>query len=333
MAPSRTQLSLAAIASVLLYRYLSAQHRRQPCKPHNSRYCTTCYSPIELITVPSTTRLRSTQGATSIVEYLLIRALPLAFQTRIRDSGYFSSIVDTLTIIGGFIFFLLKPWLFVKFLSTHNIQHNVQYSKQSKRLYCDVYHHGTTDAVPVDSTAATTATNSNSNQLHLRSGQTVSLIKLKPVIVFVHGGAWSSGSKYLYRLYGHFLRDAGYVTVIPNYRVFPFVKLADDQANDISACVSWVHQNIHQYGGDGQQIFMAGHSSGGHIISLMYFRWLANKTVAQHPPIRGLIPIAAPFNIAAHYAFEQGRGVHEISPMKVSDPSFAPSVVVAPSVG
>src|SRR5262249_36562290 len=42
-----------------------------------------------------------------------------------------------------------------------------------------------------------------------------------PVIVFFYGGSWQMGRKEIYRFLGAQFARRGYVTVIPDYRVYP----------------------------------------------------------------------------------------------------------------
>ncbi len=111
----------------------------------------------------------------------------------------------------------------------------------------------------------------------------------------LYSGAWSSGNKFIYRLIGRTLRDAGYIVVIPNYRVFPYMRSSDDQARDINSCLVWAYNNIDKYNGDKNNIYLCGHSSGGHINTLLAFRRITetdtNNSIVQHKniPIRGII--------------------------------------------
>lgn len=43
----------------------------------------------------------------------------------------------------------------------------------------------------------------------------------KPVVVFVHGGTWTRGSKWVYALVGEFLAVQGALVAVVNYRTFP----------------------------------------------------------------------------------------------------------------
>jgi acetyl esterase/lipase len=46
-----------------------------------------------------------------------------------------------------------------------------------------------------------------------------------PLVVFVYGGAWSSGSKDLYALVPTHIRAAGHAVAIVNYTLYPRVWL------------------------------------------------------------------------------------------------------------
>ena len=40
------------------------------------------------------------------------------------------------------------------------------------------------------------------------------------------------------------------------------------QVRDVASAVAWVQRNIHQYGGDGANLFLCGHSAGAHLAML-----------------------------------------------------------------
>lgn len=89
-----------------------------------------------------------------------------------------------------------------------------------------------------------------------------------PVLVFFHGGRWTDGDKSMYPFVGKAFADRGYVTVIADYRKYPQVRFPAF-VHDGARAVAWVHEHIHRFGGDPEQIFIAGHSSGAHIASLL----------------------------------------------------------------
>jgi acetyl esterase/lipase len=114
---------------------------------------------------------------------------------------------------------------------------------------------------------------------------------LRDVLVFVHGGAWESGSKDTYKYLGQNFVRKGLVTVIINYSLSP--NLIGRMAQDCTAAVVWVQRNIFNYGGNPNRIFLMGHSSGGHLIELInsdtrFFRQYGIKN-----PIHGIILLDA----------------------------------------
>ncbi|WP_250634090.1 alpha/beta hydrolase [Pinirhizobacter soli] len=96
-----------------------------------------------------------------------------------------------------------------------------------------------------------------------------------PVVVFFHGGSWTSGKRQWYRFVGTALASRGIVAVIPDYRKYPQVKM-DGFMADAASAVAWAHAHAGEFGGDASHLFIMGHSSGGHIAGLLATdgRWL-----------------------------------------------------------
>lgn len=114
------------------------------------------------------------------------------------------------------------------------------------------------------------------------------LSKPKDVIIFIHGGSWSSGKKDIYWWLGRNLARKGVVTVTINYGLAPENKYMQ-MGNDCAEAVKWVQSHIGDYGGDPSRIFLMGHSAGGHLAELInadpqYFRKAGIKN-----PVKGLI--------------------------------------------
>jgi len=90
---------------------------------------------------------------------------------------------------------------------------------------------------------------------------------LKPVVIFIHGGAWIIGDKVKYSKIGTVLCDAGYVGIVPNYVLFPFGSI-EDMVEEVYKVVEWIYNNIEQYGGNKNRIILSGHSAGAHLAAL-----------------------------------------------------------------
>uniref|UniRef100_A0A182LUK3 Carboxylesterase type B domain-containing protein n=1 Tax=Anopheles culicifacies TaxID=139723 RepID=A0A182LUK3_9DIPT len=106
---------------------------------------------------------------------------------------------------------------------------------------------------------------------------TPSLVGTRPVMVFVHGGAYSSGSgdDVLYGARYFMPEDVVIVTI--NYRigVLGFLSTGDGSASGnwaIKDCVEalrWVQSNILVFGGDPSQVTIFGQSAGGAMVHFL----------------------------------------------------------------
>ena len=128
--------------------------------------------------------------------------------------------------------------------------------------------------------------------------------KRRPVMVWVHGGAFTigSGSQPLYD--GSVLARRGDVVVVTiNYRLGPlgFLRLADvtngkipatgnEGMLDQVAALRWVRDNIAEFGGDPGNVTIFGESAGG----------MSVGTILAMPSARGLFHKAIPQSGASH---------------------------------
>ena len=117
-----------------------------------------------------------------------------------------------------------------------------------------------------------------------------------PVVVFFYGGDWTHGKRQWYRFVGTTLAAHGVVTVIPDYRKYPRVGL-DGFMQDAARAVAWSHQHAAALGGDPQNLFVMGHSSGGQIAGLLTTdpTWLAADGLSLHD-LAGFIGLAGVYD-------------------------------------
>lgn len=92
----------------------------------------------------------------------------------------------------------------------------------------------------------------------------------KPVVIWLHGGAWMTGGASLDWYDGENLARAGNIVVINiNYRLGPlgWLYVPGQTANvgllDLAQAVQWVQDNVHLFGGDADNICLMGQSAGG----------------------------------------------------------------------
>ncbi|RZL46141.1 MAG: alpha/beta hydrolase [Pedobacter sp.] len=113
-------------------------------------------------------------------------------------------------------------------------------------------------------------------------------IQNQDVIIFVHGGSWSTGKKETYWWLGRNLAKKNVVTAIINYPLAPNATYKE-MAAATAIAVKWVQDSIAKYGGNPKRIFLMGHSAGAHLAELInadpqYFQKLEISN-----PIKGVI--------------------------------------------
>lgn len=121
--------------------------------------------------------------------------------------------------------------------------------------------------------------------------------KRAPVVVFIYGGGWKDGHKGQYRFVAAALAARGFVTVVPDYRLFPAARFPAF-IQDAAAAVAWTHANIGRYGGDPGRVFLMGHSAGAHIAALVTLdrQWLRADGLNPDRAIAGFVGLAGPYD-------------------------------------
>lgn len=146
-----------------------------------------------------------------------------------------------------------------------------------------------------------------------------------PIIVFWYGGSFERGRKSQYRFVGAALAEAGYVAVLPDYRLYPEVRFpafVDDGAQ----AVAWVASHAAEIGGDGSRIYLAGHSAGAHIAGMLaYDADRLARVGVRASTVRGFIGLSGPYALdpnsdalraifAAPYGFDDWQPARRVRP-------------------
>jgi len=91
-----------------------------------------------------------------------------------------------------------------------------------------------------------------------------------PVHVFIHGGAWRGGLAKDYATPAEMFVGSG-----AHFVVLDFVNVLETggdlmpMARQVRSAVAWVHRNARSFGGDPGQVYVSGHSSGGHLAGVV----------------------------------------------------------------
>lgn len=135
-----------------------------------------------------------------------------------------------------------------------------------------------------------------------------------PLVVFVHGGAWTQGNKD--NATGgwkapHYT-SLGYAFASINYRLVPQVRV-EDEAGDVAAALARLIAEADKLGIDRRRIILMGHSAGAHLVALLATdeRYLARVGLSQ-ADLAGVLPIDGaaydvPTQMAAAGQYMKGR--------------------------
>jgi arylformamidase len=121
--------------------------------------------------------------------------------------------------------------------------------------------------------------------------------KLAPVLVFLHGGAFSEGDRAHYGYVARPFAMNGIVTLVPSYRLLPKYHFPD-QPEDVGLVLAWVRSRISTYGGDPERVYIAGHSSGAILASFVSSKdgWLSKRRLPSNM-VKGCVLIGGNYDL------------------------------------
>lgn len=120
--------------------------------------------------------------------------------------------------------------------------------------------------------------------------------KNSPVVIFIHGGNWATGSKDEYVFLAEALTSKGVTVIIPDYSKYPDHKFPSF-IEDAAGALAWAHSNVENHGGNPDNIYLMGHSAGAYIAALATLdeSYIKAKGGSQNW-IKGMIGLAGPYN-------------------------------------
>ena len=119
---------------------------------------------------------------------------------------------------------------------------------------------------------------------------------LRPVVIFLYGGAWVKGSRGEYGFAGRAYASKGFVAVVPDYRLVPTVRFPAF-VEDGALAVKWTREHAKDFGGDPARITLAGHSAGSYIAAMLALdRHYLNAVGVPPSTIRAAALMAGPYD-------------------------------------
>ncbi|MBX2848773.1 MAG: alpha/beta hydrolase [Acidiferrobacterales bacterium] len=115
-------------------------------------------------------------------------------------------------------------------------------------------------------------------------------------LVFFYGGGWVDGSKEQYLFVASKFANLGYWVIVPDYVKYPQGKFPTF-VQDGALAIAWLTKHIKEYGGNSENIVVAGHSAGAHLGALLISDQTYLNNLGLSPnDIRAFAGLAGPYN-------------------------------------
>jgi arylformamidase len=121
-----------------------------------------------------------------------------------------------------------------------------------------------------------------------------SLKSTSKTLVYIHGGYWHLFDKTKF----HFVAEAFYAdeitTVLINYPLAPAATM-DDIVTSCRKAMLWLHENLSQFNGDPEEIYIVGNSAGAHLAAMIIEKEWTEKNAVNF--IKGVCLLSGIFNL------------------------------------
>lgn len=132
-----------------------------------------------------------------------------------------------------------------------------------------------------------------------------------PGLIFIHGGAWSGGSREMYRYYTLRFAQRGYVAATISYRLSgeaPFPAAVEDA----KCAVRWLRANAATYHVDPDKIAVIGGSAGGHLALMVGYSAGVPELEGQgghagvSSRVAAVVDLYGPYDLTTEFARKAG---------------------------
>lgn len=150
----------------------------------------------------------------------------------------------------------------------------------------------------------------------------------RPMLVFVHGGAWKAGHKDESSYVAEWFVQQDINVAILNFSLVPDVRL-EDQVSQVALAIRWLHSETSQAQFDRDRLVVLGHSSGAHVAAMMgVWNW------GESCPIKGVAAFSGMYDLEPvrlswrnQYLKLNEAQASSLSPIKMLSPGQPPMVI------
>jgi acetyl esterase len=115
-----------------------------------------------------------------------------------------------------------------------------------------------------------------------------------PVVIYLHGGGWAFGSPASFRKLGTQFAEAGYLTIVLDYRLAPEHPFPAALEDTIFA-IGWASDNARRWNGDGRRIAIGGDSAGANLAMSA----ITSSAAELRSPVRGALLFYGAYDLVA----------------------------------
>ena len=116
-------------------------------------------------------------------------------------------------------------------------------------------------------------------------------------LIFIHGGYWQMLDKALFHFIAAGFHPYGITTVLLTYPLAPDVSM-DGIVLSCRNAIKWLYSNSYAFNGDPHQMYVAGHSAGGHLAAMLIATdWKRCNSGVPENVLKGACFISGLFNL------------------------------------
>ncbi len=116
-------------------------------------------------------------------------------------------------------------------------------------------------------------------------------------LIFLHGGYWQMLDKAMFQFIAKGFHSYGVTNVLLTYPLAPGVSI-EQIVLSCRKAIQWLYRNVSAYNGDPDQMYIAGHSAGGHLAAmLMTTDWKLFDPALPANLLKGICTMSGLFNL------------------------------------
>jgi arylformamidase len=149
-----------------------------------------------------------------------------------------------------------------------DFQYNNRAHVSDPQRYLDWYKAQSEIARAGVSHVRTTYGPSPAEQLDIFTLASTQAAERRPVVVFVHGGAWQNLNLASSSFAAEVVTARGAIYVALGFRRMPEAGSLDIMVEQVRRALAWLWRNVASHGGDPHRLHLIGHSSGAHLSAM-----------------------------------------------------------------